>query len=388
MSQLKLEFVRKACASGANLSALCREYEITRKTGRQWRDRAEAGGLDALIERSRRPLHSPQALSEDDVCLLVSLKMAWPHWGPKKLSELFREQRQQRISLSSCHRIFKACGLVQTRPWRVRRPVRQSVAAKVARGPNQVWTVDFKGWWRTRDRQRCEPLIVRDAFSRYVLTAFVPKSSRVSDLMPEFERLFTTYGLPAVIKSDNGAPFASATTPLGLSQLSAWWVALGIELERSRPAHPQDNGAHERLHRDIAVEVAACAAPDPVTQQAALDVWRTDHNEVRPHEHLRQKRPAQLYQPSARKYTPGPVELDYGCGFVPRLISSIGKISYQGRMIFITTALAGWHVGLKLIAPELLEVWFNYLRLGSINLKTNRFDSAPSRSVKPVGLAA
>jgi len=290
--------------------------------------------------------------------------------------------------VSTCHRLLKACHLIKTRKMRVRRAVSAVMAAVVAKAPNQVWTVDFKGWWRTRDGRRCEPLTVRDAYSRFVLSAHVPANSKTQSVHAEFVRLFRQYGLPQVIKSDNGAPFAIGTTPLGLTKLSAYWVALGIQLEHSRPAHPQDNGAHERLHRDMEVEVAAHVQRDAATQQAALDVWREDFNQIRPHEHLGGQRPADLYHVSPRAWPGEDLSLDYGPGFLPRLVTSTGTIRFRGRLIFITTAVAGWHVGLRIIAADLAEVWFNYVRLGTLDLKTHRFGFAPSRSAKAVGLAA
>jgi putative transposase len=388
MTDQRKEFVRKALAAGANLSALCREYGVTRKTGLAWRERARREGLNGVREHSRRPHHSPSRLSEAQVCKLIRLKQAWPTWGPKKLSQLYREAEGTELAISTCHRVLKAAGLIEERVRRVRRPASVIVGAVVPLGPNDVWTVDFKGWWRLGDGHRCEPLTVRDAFSRMILSAHVPGSGRTEPIRDEFIRLFRAHGLPKVIKSDNGVPFASAHAPLGLSALSAGWVALGIQLERSRPAHPQDNGAHERLHKDLAAEVSAHVQVDAVAQQAALDIWRRDYNQIRPHEHLQGRRPAQVYQPSPRSYPQGRLALDYGPGFLPRLVGSSGAIKYRSRTLFISTALAGWHIGLRLQTDQLLAVWFNYLLLGSIDLQTNRFGSAPSRSAKAVGLAA
>lgn len=388
MTESRLAFVKAALAAGANLSALCRDHGITRKTGRLWRERARTEGLGALCNRSRRPLHSPHRLREEEVCHLVMLKCAWPQWGPKKLCQLYAENLGRPLGLSTCHRILKACGLVEARKLRVRRPASVVVAAQAPREPNDVWTIDFKGWWRLKDGSRSEPFTVRDAFSRYVLSAHLPASGRAEAIGAEMTRLFRENGLPKVIKSDNGSPFAATNSPLGLTRLSAGWVALGIQLEHSRPAHPQDNGGHERLHRDIEAEVAAHVQVDRATQQAALDVWRDDHNRIRPHEHLGGRRPADLYRPSPRRFPDRLSGLDYGAGYLPRLVTSAGCIKYRSKLIFITTALAGWDVGLRVRDAANLEVWFNYLLIGTINLQTKRFDSAPSRSVKAFGLAA
>lgn len=388
MNEVRRAFVQRALAKGANLSALCREFGVTRRTGRKWRDRAREGGQNALREASRRPLHSPNRLEEEEVCHLVMLRSAWPHWGPKKLCQLFEENRGRRLSVSTCHRVLKACGLIKERKLRIRRLVTQAVASYVAREPNDVWTIDFKGWWSLKNGQRCEPFTVRDAFSRYVLCAHVPTDTGAEVIRKKMAELFHCHGLPRVIKSDNGTPFASVHAPLGLTRLSAGWVALGIQLEHSRPAHPQDNGAHERMHRDIAAEVAAHVQVDTASQQAALDLWREEYNHVRPHEHLKGRRPMQLYRRSARALPREPFTLDYGVGFIPRRVSPGGSIRYKGCAIFITTAIAGWHVGLRVRDASILEVWFNYLLIGTINLNTKRFDSAPSRSVKALSVAA
>src|ERR1043165_6143131 len=248
---VRREFALKALAPGANLTALCLEYDVTRKTGREWRERARLGGINRWAERSRRPLSSPTQLSETVVCRLVRFKMAYPHWGPKKISELYFKAEQQRIGVSSCHRVLKAGGFVEPRRRRVRRQATLVLGPVQPVAPNDVWTIDFKGWWRLGNGERCEPLTVRDAFSKYILAVTVPANGRTQTMIGEFNRLFQLYGLPKVIKSDNGTPFAAHGVPLGLSTLSATWVALGIELEHSRPGHPQDNGAHERLHKDI-----------------------------------------------------------------------------------------------------------------------------------------
>ena len=387
MKDVRREFAVKALAARANLSALCLEYGITRKTGREWRERARLEGINRLAERSRRPLSSPTQLSEKVVCELVRLKLAYPHWGPEKIRELYFLAQGRRLGLSSCHRVLRSAGLVQPRKRRVRRAATLVLGAVVPRAPNDVLTVDFKGWWRLRDGQRCEPLTVRDAFSKYILSAYVAADARAATIGQEFKRLFQLYGLPKVIKSDNGAPFACTAVPLGLSRLSASWVALGIELEHSRPGHPQDNPAHERMHKDIQVEVAAKVQVDRRAQQAALDLWRCEYNEVRPHQTLGGRRPADVYTKSPRPY-PASLLLDYGPGFLTRKITCIGKLHYQRRPIFITTALAGWEVGLRVVSATQLEVWFYYLLLGTIDLQTNRFGSAPSRSAKAVGLAA
>ncbi len=361
---------------------------MTRKTGRQWREKAKADGINFLAEQSRRPLSSPTELGEAVVCAVVRLKLSHPAWGPRKICELYRRAQGKTLSLSSCHRLLKQAGLVQARKRRLKRDPALVLAAAKVGAPNDVWTVDFKGWWRLGGGERCEPLTVRDAFSKFILSAQVLENGRSAAVQAEFFRLFQLYGLPKVIKSDNGSPFASWAAPLGLSKLSASWVALGIELEHSRPAHPQDNGAHERMHKDIAAEVATKVQLNRRTQQAALDVWCEEYNHQRPHEKLQDRFPGEVYHKSKRAYPVGPVLLDYGTGFFTRRVAQNGMILCHGQTVYLTQALSGWEVGLRVVGLEQLEVWFNYLFVGTINLQTNRFDSAPSRSVKAVSLAA
>jgi len=264
VNTIRREFVTQALLHGSNFAALCREHGISRKTGYKWKQRAMADGLSRLAEHSRRPKCSPRQLDEATICTLLRFKLRHPTWGPKKIRALYARQFSPVPSLSSCQRVLTRAGLVLTRPRRRHRDGGRISVGAVARAPNDVWTVDFKGWWLLANAQRCEPLTVRDAYSRFLLGVYVLPRADTTQVRAYFEALFTRYGLPKVIKSDNGAPFATSQAPWGLSRLSAWWLALGIELDRSRPAHPQDNGAHERLHRDIAVELSRQRQPAAV----------------------------------------------------------------------------------------------------------------------------
>ena len=240
--------------------------------------------------------------------------------------------------------------------------------------------VDFKGWWRSRG-VRCEPLTVRDEHSRYILEVRAMENARTETVRRSFERLFERHGLPMAIRSDNGSPFASGQGLLGLSRLSVWWVALGIDLERGRPGRPQDNGAHERMHKDISRELEAIGESD----QEALDVWRQTFNYERPHESLGMKRPAEVYRSSERKYEGTPEDLEYP-QMCSRRVSPSGVISLDGQNIFLSNALAGWSVGLKPMAPDLLEVWLGRLPLGQIDPSTSSFvpaDFAPKQTAAP-----
>jgi hypothetical protein len=237
----------------------------------------------------------------------------------------------------------------------------------VAEGPNDVWTVDFKGWWRTRDRKRFEPLTVRDAFSRYVLCLEMLGSTRAEEVKVAFERLFQRHGLPAVIRVDNGSPFACTSAPGGLSRLSAWWISIGIRVSFSRPAHPQDNGAHERMHADVAAELEASPADDRDVQQRAADRWRRTFNQVRPHEAIGMKTPGELYIRSPRHYR-GVRTPSYPKNYAIRRVTVHGCVRYLGKAIFVSESLAGHDVAVRRVPRGQLAVRFYDLALGFVDL--------------------
>lgn len=238
----RIEFVLQALRTD-NFRALCVEYGISPKTGYKWRERFLRWGTEGLTEVSRRPRGHADQLSPEVVCEMVRLKHLHPYWGPRKIRALYLRMHGTAASESSFKRMLARAGLTEPRPRR--RPA--AVAGQLRSGrrgqaPNEVWTVDFKGWWYDPQRKRCEPLTVRDEHSRYLLELRRLPNARTETVRLCFERLFEQYGLPEAIRSDNGAPFAHPQALLGLSRLSVWWVALGIDLERGRPGHPQDNG--------------------------------------------------------------------------------------------------------------------------------------------------
>ena len=376
----RIEFALKALRT-LNFRELCREYGISTKTGYKWRERLLEHGLAGLNELSRRPHAQPQGLTEAVVCAMVRLKQAHPHWGPRKIQALYARQHVNAAvpSESSFKRVLMRAGL--TVPRRVRRVTesgRLSSGIK-AQQPNDVWTVDFKGWWKDRDGLRVEPLTVRDEHSRMLLEMRALEDSRTESVRTCFERLFERHGLPRTIRSDNGSPFASANGLLGLSRLSAWWLALGIDLERSRPGCPQDNGAHERLHLDVRRELEAGRIG---RDQAAFDLWRDQYNTQRPHEALAMRVPAEVYRPSARAYVGTPTDLDYGGMQTRKVTHNTGEICYRKAGILISAALGGWSVGLSARTDGLLEVWFCKLLVGHLDPTTASFQAARSGGLK------
>ena len=373
---LRIEFAMKALRT-ENFRALCAEYGISAKTGYKWRERFLQQGITGMAEASRRPRSHADELSEAVVCEIIRFKQAHRHWGPKKIRELYRRKHGEAASESSFKRVLARAGLTEPR----RRRPRSEEAGRLWSGrqgqaPNEVWTVDFKGWWYDGQGQRCEPLTVRDEHSRYVLELRRLPDARTDTVRHCFERLFEAHGLPGAIRSDNGTPFAHVKSIMGLSRLSAWWVALGIDLERGRPGHPQDNGGHERMHLDIRRELEPSTA-----EQAALDLWRQEFNAERPHESLGMKCPAEVYAPSAKRYAGTPEDLEYP-GMASRKVASHGDLKLDGVAYFIGTSLAGWSVGLKPVANGTVEVWFGRLLLGWIDPATESFQRAASRPLE------
>ena len=366
----RIEFAMKALKC-SNFRELCREYGISAKTGYKWRDRFLEGGLAGMEEKSRRPHSHAEELPEAVVCEIIRLKQAHLHWGARKIRDLYeRKHPGEPPCESSFKRILERVGLTQPRKERRAKDGGRLATGRKAAAPNEIWTVDFKGWWLDRDGLRVEPLTVRDEYSRMVLEMRAVENSRTETIRSCFERLFESHGVPGAIRSDNGPPFASSNGLLGLSRLSVWWLALGIDLERSRPGCPQDNGAHERLHRDIRRELQSGRIG---RDQEAFDLWRHEYNTERPHEALGMARPAEIYRPSDRTYNGTPDKLDYGGMEARQVHPRRGTIKHQREEIPLSTTLGGWNVGLCIQPNDLIEVWFASLMLGHIEPKTASF---------------
>jgi transposase InsO family protein len=358
----RTEFVLRAVGE-EKFADLCREYEVSRKTGYKWVQRFMQRGRAGLADESRRPHHHAKELAEEVVCEIVRLKKLKPSWGPKKIRAVYGRKHDEVPSESSFKRVLDRAGWVERRRVRPRQAAGGLSTGRRAEKPNDIWTVDFKGWWHGGDGQRVEPLTVRDEFSRYVLELRRLADARTATVRSCFEKLFQEYGLPAAIRSDNGPPFGSTRSVLGLTRLSAWWLVLGIDLERGRPGCPQDNPAHERFHLDVARELEGQERTD---QQALFDQWRWEFDHERPHEALQMRCPAEIYSKSERLYTATATEIDYGL-MAQRKVHVTGTIQWDGQTIRISQALAGWSVGLEPAGPGRWNVWFGRLLIGAID---------------------
>jgi len=345
MSQ-KLEFIEKAIRSGANVSALCAEYGISRQTGHKWLRRYRAQGYVGLVEQSRRPATTPLATAEEIVVSIVELRDKHPSWGAQKLARVLGKRLGPSTpSPSTIARVLRRLGKVKKKRFPVRVWTVEGRPRVEVKAPNDLWTFDYKGWWRAQNREICEPLTVRDAFSRKVLAVTLVPSRHTVHVRRVLEGLFRKYGVPLAMQCDNGSPFVCTRARGGLTHLSAWLVSLGIHLVRSRPAMPQDNGGHERMHRDLS-ELELRPARSRAAQQRECDRWMVDFNEVRPHDALGGRTPAELYRDSPRRSLV-PIIPTYPGDWQTRRVNRVGMVRIGGDYVFVSTALVGHIIGLR-----------------------------------------
>jgi transposase InsO family protein len=350
------------------VAQLCRLYGISRKTAYKWKARFLAEGRRGLSDRSKRPRCCPRQMSARWRRRIKKLRQEHPRWGARKIrARLRRLHPGQRVpAVRTITRWLGRWGLVKIRRRPPKGPVVFRPALTQARRPNQVWTVDFKGWWRTADGTRVEPLTVRDLFSRYVVSVRVLPDQQWWRARAVFIRLFRRHGLPGVIRVDNGGPFAS-TGPAGLSRLSAWWTALGIRVEFIRPGHPEDNGGHEQMHRILKSEAAHPPSSTLRAQQRRLNGWRQEYNLKRPHQALGERTPAELYRRSCRPYVAlGRKVWCYPQNWETRRVRSNGQIRWRGRLRFIGEAFIGHFVGLQAKAEGKWMVYFGPIKAGEL----------------------
>jgi len=363
----RLCLVKALLRSEKSLSQWCRFFGISRKTAYKWKARFLEEGRYGLRDRSRRPHRMPRRLGNKWCRRIRLAHRKHPSWGPKKMRAWFARQGWQCPTERTLARWMKRLGMTRTLRRRPRKAcVRLHPRLTRARRPNQVWTVDFKGWFRTGDGQRVDPLTVRDLFSRYGLWIGLLPDQRWRPVKAVFTRLFARRGLPEIIRIDNGSPFASSG-PAGLSRLSAWWVRLGIKVEFTRPGCPQDNGAHEQFHRVMKRETTQPSARTRRGQQHRTTVWLRSYNEVRPHEALGQRTPAQLYRKNKRTFPKVLPELNYSSGYVVRKIRSNGEIRWRGRKRFMGEAFIGQSIGLRQKQRGIQTVYFAKVLIGHLH---------------------
>jgi transposase InsO family protein len=386
LEHLRMDFVAIAREPEVSMSEVCRQFGISRKTGYKWRQRYEVSGLVGLADRSHRPYKSPLRVSGDIVVELVRLRHHHEHRGPKKLRAMLLRKgyRLEDVpSLATIGRVLRRSGLAETRH-RGRPPKRLPTGAlSPAQGPNEVWTVDFKGWWRTKDGCRCEPLTIRDLYSRYLLCLRPVLRRRTKEVRKVFEEVFERYGLPAIIRSDNGSPFASLTGPGGLTRLSAWWRTLGIKLERTLPGHPEQNGGHERMHADLAQEIQCRPAATVARETLRLERWRVEFNTDRPHEALGMMVPGEFYHPSSRRLR-DVLPYVYPLDFERRRVDRDGCILLQCQAVYLSEALGKLEVGLERLSETCWRAWFCDMAVSEICREDVGFIRRPVTATLPI----
>src|SRR5262245_30100085 len=364
----RLRFIRDAQSDRFTMSELCARYGVSRRVGYKWLARYEADGRRGLADRSRAPQHCPHRTNARICELLITARMQHPGWGAKKLLRvLSRKHREIHTwpAPSTVADLLARRGLVHHRSRR-RQATHPGVGRPTTAAPNDLWTADFKGQFRTGDGLYCFPLTIADQHTRYLLACRGRLSTQTVTARPVFEWAFREYGLPIAIRTDNGVPFATQAIH-GLSYLNVWWMRLGILHQRIRPGCPQENGAHERMHRTFKREAikpvrATCAA-----QQRNFDAFRREYNEDRPHEYLQQETPASQYHPSPRPYPERLPPLEYPGHFLVKKITTGGTFRFHNRLLYLANSMVDQHIGLEETDDGIWAIHFNTILLATFD---------------------
>jgi putative transposase len=363
----RLQFIAAYLSGLYSMTELCQRFGVRRNTGYKWLRRYREEGLAGLQERSRAPQHCPHRICTGVETALLEAKRAHPSWGPRKLLPYLTRRRPDLVlpAASTAGALFRRAGLAQSKRQR-RAPRHPGSPPLVVHAPNEVWTADFKGQFKTGDGLYCYPLTVADAYSRFLLTCSARLSTKQLEARPTFERLFREYGLPQAIRTDNGAPFATPAF-CGLSKLSVWWIKLGIRHQRIEPGRPEQNGAHERMHRTLKAEATRPPERNQAAQQARFDRFGAEYNQERPHEALGQQTPASLYQPSQRgmpEKLPAP---EYPGHFEVRRVSNAGTFRFKKHQRFLSDTLLQELVGFEETADGIWSIYFYEVLLARLD---------------------
>jgi putative transposase len=371
---LRTQFIADYLRQIYSITDLCAMYSISRKTGYKWIDRYLTHGPSGLDQLSARPKQSPKLTSPFIANAIIDVRIKHPTWGAKKILP-FLAKRYPDWTLparSTIYQILGRNGMIQNAPKRRHlghpgKPTSQCLA------PNDTWCVDFKGQFKTGDGQYCYPLTITDNFSRFLLGCQSLRSTRVVDAIPVFTRVFKEYGLPNIIRSDNGVPFA--TNGLArLSELSAWWVRLGILPELIEPGKPQQNGRHERMHKTLKAETTKPTGSNLSAQQRKFNRFIEEFNFVRPHEALDMATPSEIYTYSNRPMPTKLPTIEYPDRFEKRYVSANGGIRWNNQWVNLTSACIGQYVGLEEIDNGVWDVYFGVLKLGRFHEQFMRIE--------------
>jgi len=369
----RMRFVARLI-EGYGMAELCREFGISRKTGYKIWDRYKSVGLEGLTDRSRRPYRQANKLPVQVENTIVRLRNEKPSWGAPKIRELLLRQFPQvkTPAISTIHAVLDRHGLVTPRRRR-RYPKPQGTALVPGKAPNDLWCADYKGEFLLGNRRYCYPLTITDFTSRYLLACEGLETTKEVYAFSAFERVFREFGLPKAIRTDNGVPFASAHSLYNLSKLSVWWLRLGIEIERIRPGHPEQNGRHERMHLTLKREATRPPGDNILQQQAKFDEFIEDFNTRRPHQALDMKFPGELYTPSPRPYGALP-ELHYPFHDRVITVTDCGRICLRNKKVNFSKVFAGQDVGVKEVAEGIWLVSFMKYDMGYFDFEANRLE--------------
>ncbi len=372
----KLRFIGDYLSKYFSITELCERFGISRKTGYKWIGRYQESGMpDSILDRSKRPLHFPTKTSDEIVEALLAVRDKHPSWGPRKL--LWRVERDhpdwsKLPAPSTVSRILKSKGIIRKRRKRIKRP-HPGKPMTVIVEPNQVWTLDFKGQFKTGNGIYCYPLTVADGYSRFIFACEGMLSPSHSPVKQAFKRLFREYGLPELIRSDNGSPFASVA--LGrLSRLSVWWIRMGIMPELIEPGCPQQNGRHERMHRTLKYETTMPPAANLKKQQLVFNDFRNDFNYERPHEALGMRAPAEVYTKSPREFPARLPQIEYPAHFEVRRVSNNAGFRWKSKYVSASHVLVDEYIGLEEIDNGIWDVYFGSIWLGRLNEKVMKIE--------------
>lgn len=368
----KIKFIAEIKAGNETVSNICHRYGISRKTGYKWLRRYEELGPSGLYERSRARATQEQTPSVI-IDAILEAKARFTYWGPRKIKAWLESEFPERNwpAASTIGNIFKKEGLTVSRKRRISVPAYTRPFSQCVE-PNDVWSADFKGQFKTGDKLYCYPLTVSDNFSRFIITCSGYLKPNYDNVKKGFIKAFQMYGLPKAIKTDNGSPFATVS-PGGLSKLSMWWLKLGIQPERIEPGHPEQNGRHERMHRSLKQATAIHPKADLRKQNKRFNEFVHEYNYLRPHEALGNKKPAQVYTGSGRPYPSKLSEITYASDLLVRKVRSNGEIKFKGHLIYVSELLYGEPVGLCQTDEGVWDVMYSSINLGVLNERKHSF---------------
>lgn len=364
----RLRFVQDALSQRLDMTELCERYGVSRKTGYKWLKRYETDGRRGLADQSRAPHECPHRTAAYIAELLVASRQAHPLWGARKLLRVLRGRHQEIRTWpapSTVADLLMRRGLV-TKRRRRRSSVHPGVVPPVTTAANDLWTADFKGQFRTADHRYCYPLTIADQHTRYLLACRGRLSTETVSAWPVFERVFREYGLPRAIRTDNGVPFATQAIH-GLSYLNVWWMRLGIGHQRIHPGCPQENGAHERMHRTLKREAIKPVRGNCAAQQRNFDAFRREYNDERPHEYLQQETPASRYRRSPRVYPDRLPPPEYPGHYLVKKVTTAGTFRFRTRLLYLANALVDEHIGLEETDDGVWAIHFHRVLLATFN---------------------